>query len=141
MHGGGGQPGTSRLLSCACIAAEVWDDYWFSSWVPVGVKRGREWGETLEAAINGCEYVWVKGAEICKGSLETAGSQFLQWRKLLGLSAEQVTVNCHRSCCGATTGSSCFSSLFIIVSTCLSFVSFDGVKLKQDLCMVPGKSG
>ena len=40
--------------------------------------------------------------------------------KFLGFSAEQDTENHSHSCCVVDTGSPCPSSLFLVVSSCLS---------------------
>ena len=62
---------------------------------------------------------------------------FLQRPSLLGLSIEQVTMNHNCSCYVAAIGRTCFTSLFLAISTGLSFASLGGMKPKEDLCAAP----
>lgn len=56
-----------------------------------------------------------------------------------GKNAKQAPVNCNCCLCVAT-GRPCFSSLFLAISTCLSFAGLGWVKLKWILCTVPCKA-
>lgn len=84
----------------------------------------KQWGENQAAGI-GKEYTWGKNQWNLLGVCGSLTSYwFLQWWKLLGSSAEQVTENHGHSYCMANTGSPWPSSLLLAISICLSFASF-----------------
>lgn len=76
------------------------------------------------ADIREHKYLWGKSQCNLQGvHVGYPGHLLLQWPKLLGLSAEQVTGNCDFSHCMTAPGSPWFSSLFLAVSIRFNFAS------------------
>lgn len=142
-----------RLGACRCTAGEVSPEHTHSAGVVcMGVGQGltfvqpqslglsaiavlrlcgqKEKVET-DSGVNKHKYLWAKHWKNLQGAHSSCpGCLFLPWQNVLGLSAGQVTVNHNCSHSMAAIGSSCFSSLFLVVSIHLSFAGLSWVKLK-----------
>lgn len=66
VHGGGGQPRGSRLVSCTHTATEAWTSFLCGSWRE-GVSGGEQRGtQAAGFSVNTCG---TKAGAICKGSM------------------------------------------------------------------------